>query len=200
MPAKTYQLEPGYAYVLTTAKKYWKQASDDDWEQELLSPEEAHKGFIVGGRRIDGAEVHVFRLADGRYVAQMAHGRGTRRTKRNHGNDPHSMTWGVMPPLAEFRKHLRDYYDHTTGERQSVKDGDPKGYVFYGELVGDDVDAAENAAVAGVNFRPAGHKTRFEVETVAALHKWIAALARQDDEASMGLASSMMTVLGYEWV
>jgi hypothetical protein len=121
----------------------------------------------------------------------------------NHGNDPHRLTWGVMPPLKEFREHLADYYDYTSGERQSVTDDDPKGYVFYGELVGDDVDVGFHAAeaVTGVHFSRAPHrKIRFEVDTVAALHEWITSLAEDGNERAGDLASSMMTVLGYEWV
>jgi hypothetical protein len=114
----------------------------------------------------------------------------------NHGNDPHSLTWGVMPPLAEFRQHLSDYYDYTSGERQSITDDDPKGYVFYGKMRGRDADEMRRVRLSGVDF----DGENFTVATIADLHKLIKSLSRSSREQANDLASGMMTVLGYEWV
>jgi hypothetical protein len=112
-----------------------------------------------------------------------------------------TMTFGTMPPLSDFRRHLRSFT--VEGERESVTDsgGSP---VYKMELVGKDAKIAHHAADAlpGVRMRH-GRKMVVSFDDVAALHGFLVSLAHhyEDGKEEAGdLASAVMQTLGYEWV
>ena len=117
-----------------------------------------------------------------------------RHLQPNHGNDPHSMTYGEMPTLADFRAHLAGFHRH--GEFESVTDAEPP--VFTAELRSSEEQEAVDSLpeIDGVYW---DGESLF-VDDIASLHKFIKALTRSSAPGAFELAGAIMDRLGYDWV
>jgi hypothetical protein len=131
------------------------------------------------------------------------------------------MTWGVLPELPAFEKHVRTALD----EDDEPVIG-PPGDVYHMELVSKEKEWAKTALetlfatgtpLAFDQFTPKKypHKYGLRFHDVPSLHKFILALLTVDEmeaeaqgeqygqgnEETPGmLASSIMSTLGYEWI
>jgi hypothetical protein len=121
--------------------------------------------------------------------------------KRGFTPNGTSLTFGVMPSLSDFRRHLRSFsFD---GEQYSITDSGISP-VYKMELVGKAAEVAHHAAdaVPGVRMRH-GRKMSVSFDDVAALHEFLVSLTHhyEDGKKHAGeLASAMLETLGYEWV
>ena len=71
-PNRTPRLRDGYADELT-ARVYWQESGENDWENVMLTGSDVGGATYLGSIRIEDAPHSVFRLHDGRTVAQLAH-------------------------------------------------------------------------------------------------------------------------------
>lgn len=113
-----------------------------------------------------------------------------------------SMTYGVMPPLRDFKQHVRAARDEFGARLVSP---DPPAYWM--ELVpGDEREAAVHALshIPGVKVTHGErHRLRFEFEDVDSLYLGINSLNHHyedGNDAAGDLASAMMYTLDYEWI
>lgn len=125
--------------------------------------------------------------------------RATHEAREDRSERPISMTYGQLPPLAQF---LRD-----VSTRINPDDGKPyleKGQLFPMELVGQgEIDLAQKfGGLDEFDTTRAGYAYGFRGDA-RAIYKFLKFLAKEfdkgNDEAG-DLASSIMTVLGYEWI
>ncbi len=108
-----------------------------------------------------------------------------------------STSFGVIPSFADFERQIR---------RISDEENKPywrKGETFSLELV----DDYEVGVMTKCGFEPNAvsqyaHKVRYEL-TERQIHKLVSCIMKRrwsDEEKAWSLASSIMYVLGYEWI
>ncbi len=61
-------LRDGYAHRLDA---YWRSASQDDWDTDMMIQSDCAKATYVGDRVIDGSVHNVFVMPDGTFRAQL---------------------------------------------------------------------------------------------------------------------------------
>jgi len=129
----------------------------------------------------------------------MRHRRG-RALRRRYGR-AQSMSFGIVPPFAEFVAHIRS---------EDPDEGRP--YLAAGQKYPMELTRGDQAIAARIKLKPSGTgdygKMRYAL-TDKQLHsalKKLVALGYSDkvDESTQqdaeSLASSIMTTLGYEWI
>jgi hypothetical protein len=143
---------------------------------------------------------------DRRPAERLARQRSTPRARAS-GRDrdrPIGMTYGTLPPFEEFERDIRrPNPDNRNGEPYW-----PEGTLFPMELVsGHEIELAETFGLeefeaerqlTGRNTRVRGFK-----DNERAIYEFVEFLAdrlHNGDEEAGDLASSIMTVLGYEWI
>lgn len=60
----------GYGFVLAAEVANWRETDVESWGHEMMTTSEVAGAEMVGIRRFDGAYLTVFRLHDGRHMAQ----------------------------------------------------------------------------------------------------------------------------------
>lgn len=136
-----------------------------------LSPLEVSRGQVTG--RSDSGTAHrSLQMAQGRRRNQRVEGRGIDDDDGPRGTGPQqSMSWGVMPPRANFRSHFNYYVGE--GGRYRIR-RDP--------VVGDrDLTEAETFALVKRYGNMLGS-------------------SRKGSEDKASLASAIMETLGFEWI
>lgn len=105
-----------------------------------------------------------------------------------------SLTFGVMPSFGEFKKHVTTYEDPIDPDLIPV---------FHMDLNRSDFAAFSRGGGinSGVHVKDgAGGKARVEHSDLRSLYESIKDLSDSVDEEAEMLASSMMYVVGYEWI
>ena len=120
----------------------------------------------------------------------------TRVAARRQGDRPIGMTYGTLPPFEEFEKDIRrNDPDHNAPYLAP-------GEMFKMELVDNaEIDLASNYGLDAATSSYS-HKSGFEGDETA-IYGFLGYLVEQfndGNEAAGDLASSIMTVLGYEWI
>ena len=128
--------------------------------------------------------------------SRPTHRRGARESRRD--DRPISLTFGVLPPFERFLRDVRRPDPDHPGQAYW-----PAGTLFPMELVdGAEIDLVERFGGLTPFTGRYAHKAGFRGDE-RAVYDLIGFLVEQwneGDEAAGELASSIMTVLGYEWI
>lgn len=134
-------------------------------------------------------------------VEEKGRRRGRRPPARaRESRREYSMTYGQLPPFKQFDKDIRrPDHEHTDGRAYW-----PEGTLFPMELADPhEVELAEE--YGGLQaFTPSryAHKRGFQGDerAIYGFLEFLVSAWNEGDEEAGGLASSIMTVLGYEWI